>query len=158
MTDTKLSRAEHVIAPDQLVSILIGSESVTLRGFGGVPAKLPFWIPVVQEFNPALSAASALEVRELLGALQRVSIALGIVCSFILMFWAGSFFASASSNKSPMVWAVKFVEPKSLAIVVGTAMVHVPVGGLLPNGDTLRSVDPARQSFVTDNQITVVKN
>lgn len=153
--------AAFVIAPDQVVAMLIGAEHVTLQGFGGVSQKLPFWVPTVSHFGDVNTEAEICRKRLLVTRLQWGL--LGVLC-FALSSLAFVAWVSRAPTSSHGAWSIQVVRANGVSVRVGTAntaasvVLSVPVGSMLPNGEMLISVDPVRQSYTTNTHITTVKN
>lgn len=151
-------QAALFIAPDQLISALIGADAIELQGFGGIPARLPFWVPVISELKPSSTPAAAARARSAASKIAIISSIAGALALAFLAFWAGRAFSDASPlAQSQSGWHVKAVEQASVLVQVGVTQARVPVGSILPNGEILRSVDPDRRSFATDTLVTAVK-
>jgi hypothetical protein len=86
------------------------------------------------------------------------SLALAAIMLVGLAFWAGTVERLDGMQPGLMgSWSTKSVERHGITLSVGGALVAVPLGGLLPNGEVLRTVDSARQTFSTDSQTVAVK-
>ena len=151
------ARHDTVIAPDQLVSLLIGADYVELRGFGGPPADLPFWVPAVQNFSPDESDGASRKAFRFFQMLWWPSLLVGVAAICIVAFWAGSLGSPARGGGKSNAWAAKSVGANTVVMTAGSVTVVVPVGGVLPSGEILRGVDELRQNFSTDTQTTAVK-
>lgn len=150
--------SDTVITPDQLMSFLIGSETIPLRGLGGIPGKVPFWVPSVSSPNPRLVPAAVALQRAMLTRMQKISVVVAVVALAALAYFAGTYRShTRGADASGAAWEVKSVDTNAISIRLGNSMVVVQVGNPLPNGQILRGVDPHQQSFTTDSQITVIK-
>lgn len=152
--------APFVIAPDQVVAMLIKADHVNLRGFGGVSQKLPFWLPTTSAFESQVMETDIRTRNRFLSNLQWAFLAiLGLTALLLVAItWV-----SQPNSRAQGIWMVELVSTDSVRVRVGAsgkfsaATLTVPINAMLPNGEMLRSVDPALQSFSTDTQITVVK-
>lgn len=146
------------ITPDQLVGMILGADAVVLKGFGGVPAKLPFWVPVVDKFDVQMSAPASRKATEPFKLLFIPSIIFGVILLLGIAFWAGTIDRLGGMQAGLMgTWSAKSVERHGITLSVGGTLMAVPVGGLLPNGEFLRKVDAVRQTYSTDSQTVAVK-
>lgn len=155
----QISTQHHVlITPDHLVAMLVGSDSVRLKGFGGVPAELPIWIPSVASFDPAGSANATEAVDRRLARFSRPAL---VVCAVLLSFMAfmvGRIPAIGLADGGAQAqWTAKSVTSSEVIVKIGAETISIPVGAMLPSGELLRSVDVQRQTYATDTQITAVK-
>ena len=151
--------SSNAITPDEVVSILLGSKSIKLSGFGGQPLDCPFWLPNIETYSPELAQEAVRKA----GKTSRIFILAGIMfitaCLGGLLFWLGSFYSVGASARDSAVilWSPKGVTREGVILMLGSAQVTVPLGAMLPNGEVLRSVNAAMQTYATDNNETAVK-
>lgn len=140
--------------------MLIKSDHVNLQGFGGVSQKLPFWVASASEFGFA-SVRDAVEQKQL--RVSRMQWALLGMFGFVVALLALVIGLSRSPATAQGAWSVQSVGIASVSVRMGAigtaspAVLDVPVGAMLPNGETLISVEPSLQSYSTNTHITVVK-
>lgn len=156
---THLKSQNEVITPDQVVALLLGSETVTLTGFGGVPTRAPFWVPVVARHDTTQVSQAYRRSMKVVRWVSGSALAIAVVVAGSLLFWAGGQSASGEGTRAgaPVAWTAKAVVNGGVVVNLGTQDVTVPLGSILPNGEMLRDLDVRLQTFSTDSQITAVK-
>ncbi|WP_371436234.1 hypothetical protein [Polaromonas sp.] len=147
-----------VIAPDQVVSLLIGSNTITLDGFGGIPLDSPFWVPNINSYDPEQAGRARKQVMKVIRWISGSAIAATVLGLCILMYWAGTMAKPSEVVAAPTIaWSAKAVTGDGVIVTVGAGDLTVPVGAILPNGEILRDLDIRRQTYSTDSHITAVK-
>jgi hypothetical protein len=146
------------ITPDELVSMILGHETITLKGFERKPANLPFWMPVVQGYSTDELNEAVDKARQPLRALLLPSLFAILAMIAIMAYWAGTI-EKISEPATAMMggWTAKGVSTEGVQLMIEGVGVDVPVGGLLPNGEILKNVDTVRQTYATDSQTTAIK-
>lgn len=147
------------ITPDEVVSILNGSTSIKLSGFGGQPLDCPFWLPNLETYAPELAQQAIQKTTQISQRLLLVGTAFTAIFLGVFIFWMGSVYNSNSSSSLQLTstWSPKGVTHEGVVLMIGSSQTTVPVGAMLPNGETLRSINAARQTYTTDNNETAVK-
>lgn len=161
---SQTSEPGAAITPDQIISALIGADSVVLKGFNPVQTKpLPFWVPTISQFDVAMSAPAARKASLLTHRLSVLAVLIMLACVGLLTYWGQQMYGLAAATSKAQAqskaasWAVKSVNDGGVQIQMGSILLPVPLGAMLPNGEILRGVDVQLQSYSTDTQTTVVK-
>lgn len=149
-------RSGAVFSPHQVAQALLGTDKIVLEGFGNEAHDLPPDIPTVRSDQLDDFAAQAASVqaarrhsRRKLAFAAAVALSLALAAAFSLGQLLG---ATWRSTPNALVWSVTAVQADGLLATVGEHKLHFPIGSVLPSGDTLQSVDPAKSTFTTDRQ------
>ena len=150
---------DGLITPDQVVSMLVGADSIRVSGFGGAPVECPFWMPMAGTYSSDLASQA---VNRAL-ATKRRYMAL-VLCAAVILVTVTAFFLgraydlAGQSPASSSSWITQAVTNDGVIILVmGVQPITVPVGAVLPNGEILKSVNIRSQTFSTDHHETAIK-
>jgi hypothetical protein len=147
-----------IITPDELVGMILGYESITLKGFEREQTPLPFWMPSVQTYSHEAMNEAVAKARKPFKTLFLPALLVILLTISIVAYWVGTI-EKMTEPASAMIgaWTAKSVSTDGILLNVEGVGVGVPVGGLLPNGEILRHVDTVRQTYATDSQTTAIK-
>lgn len=150
--------ADFSVTPDQIVSALIGAEFLMMKGFGGQSAQTLqiLSLPTVRSFEPSEPIVAVQNLNRLRKWL--------VLCAALAILACSNFFTylTSSASKQSVVaelapWSLATVQEGGITIKMGTAMLSVPIGARLPNGEILRSIDAAHQGYATDSEMVTKK-
>lgn len=167
-SDPKSLQQQHsrVFSPDQVVCAILGRESVVLNGFGGdLHQELSLHIPNVPlpnmletQVQAAIIAKSSKKRMLRLGVLAFSVVFLSIVLGVLIGSMPGKFVMPGSTKPAALVhWHAVAVRASGVELLVARERILIAVGGVLPSGEILQTVDVANQSFTTPNQVINVK-
>ncbi len=158
--------------PSMLVSAILGSDTIEIKGFKAEPVALP-WLRVatpqvsLEDGSTAALHRGYLRRNHNLSVLQRFFVALALCALGLGGFVIGQMVATepAASQRQPSLitsgqldWSVTAVNADGLSINLAGAPVRVRPGETLPNGEVLGSTYPAKAAYVTDRSTVVVKD
>jgi len=161
-----LEKQGPAILQYEIVEILLNSERIQLNNFFASKAEdqeilpLPASIVVADLGTPAVVQAAVDRARSRSDKRRRIGKAV-FVTALICLAMATSFLVGnlIQSTSSPAPdWRVLRVVPSGVLVDVGSLQVSVNVGGLLPDGQRLLGVDPARQIYSTPAQDVRVRH
>lgn len=144
------------ITPDEVVSMLFGADSIKLNGFGGQPVESPFWLPNLQTFDHQKAQQVVSRLKIVKRRLFATAALLALVSIGGLLFSLGTLLNDGAASQA-LSWTPKAVIQDGVVITIGTTLVTIPTGSMLPSGEILRSVNTTRQIFATDNSETAVR-
>lgn len=127
----------------------------------------PIWYrPTLALIGPSASlddvaAARAAKLRKTVALRALTFGALLLACAGAGV-WAGIYAApNASVLAAPLEWRPVAISDNSVTVEVGSGTtstrLHVPVGGILPNGDQLQATAQARRVFITSTGTTMLR-
>jgi hypothetical protein len=146
---SQMSTAGSHLSAEDVVAMLHGSPQIILSGFGNI--SVPTWVPELSLSNanqPILPGAHTIKSSR---PLQNMAWLLFFVATLSLIY---SLYLQTLPNKFDyshgQKWYVQSINGQALKINLGGAPLEIPVGGTLPNGQSLRSVSYASKSYTTN--------
>lgn len=158
------------IAPASIVAALIGSSTITLKGFRAEPVAMP-WLRVDAPVASLADGSTASIHAGYLSRNRTVTVLILIACALSLVAAAASGFiagqrqqddpgirrnATAVPTASQLDWMVTGVRSDGLVLDVGGAPLKVRPGDALPNGEILSATHPQQQAYVTNRSTVLV--
>lgn len=150
-----------VVDAVELIKALNGAESVLLRGFAQ-ERPLPLWThPAVAHVVVADSPREALASLAADHRRGRRVLAFASMLLVITAFCGGALFATLRTTDlraagPGLAWSPVDLTEKGLVVATTAGRVVVPLGGKLPNGDVIVSVQPARRTAVLSSGTLVL--
>lgn len=149
-----------VFTPDHVVSVLLGQQSIVLNGFGEIDEQLSAKLPNVPLYLLSDARHQEALIQEV-NKTWRVKVwmlsALVLVLVLATGLGVGWMMKSSSElHSEALVWRASRVQSDGVMIWMADREVLFPLGGMLPSGEELRQVDPARQTYTTNAQIVTL--
>ena len=162
---TGVQRSEGpVFTPDQVISVLLGSQSIVLNGFCEVDMRLAKQVPNVPLYLLGDSPAQEELIQQVdQGWKTKIKWLSALVLVLVLLAglsvgWMINGSTGAPKAAEALVWKASRVQSDGVLIVVAGREILFPLGGMLPSGEELKRVDPLTQTYTTSEQVVTLNS
>lgn len=150
--------------PAHIVALLTGSSHIVLGGFRDSTAQTGSWAHPAAAFVPAgdfEKSESKIAARRRFWS--RFVVAASLVVASVLAFVAGVIVATSGvdwgqrANAASLGWHIQSVTPSGVVVRMGGLETNIAVGGRLPSGELIVSVQPERRAVFLERSTIIVR-
>jgi len=162
-TGPRAPSTQFAVHPADIVSVLHGSPNVLLSGFDTEPMPGSWLRPALRFVSTDGSEGGVgMELEARAFALRCIKV--GTAAAMAAAIGGAGFWVGAGARPAPTTagaqsqqWFVAGVGAKGITINSNSVSLLVSPGELLPNGEVLQAVIPARNTYITDRAAVVVQ-